>query len=119
MTHTEIQASVQKTASFTGAGVSISGITLDWTLKLQVSQLTAGAIARFTFQESVDGFTTVLAGPTWEFKGDIEASFDHVKSVKKQDFPGMDFGVSGGQLRLALTELTAASSVTFHGWSES
>jgi hypothetical protein len=119
MVHTEIQASIQKTAVFTGSGVDISGITADWTIKLQVSQLTAGSIARFVFEESVDGFTTTFGGPTWEFKGDIESTFDKVKSIKKQDFPGLVFGTSGGKIRLHLTELTASSSVTFHGWSES
>lgn len=119
MVHTEIQANVTYTAVFTGAGVSIASLGTNWTLKLQVSALTAGAIARFVFEESPDGFTTVFAGPVFEVQGGLTSNADIVQHAKWDMWPGVPFGTAGESLRLHLTKLTAASSVTYHAWSES
>lgn len=118
MTHTEIQANVTKTASFTGAGVDVSALGLDWTLKIQVGTLTAGAVARFEFDDTVTGFTTTFAGPTVEILGEVASTYDKVRSFKRNQFPGLSVGVANSLLRLKLTQLTAASSVTYHAWME-
>lgn len=118
MTHTEIQANVTKTAAFTGAGVDVSALGTDWTLKLQVGALTAAAVARFEFDDTVDSFTTSTSGPTFEIIGKVESSYDHVKSIKKANFPGLRVGVSNAQVKLKLSELSAGASCTYHAWME-
>lgn len=117
MTHTEIQANVTKTATFTGSTVDVSGITGDWTLKLQVSSLTSGLDARFTFEDSVNDFTASLAGPSFSFLGEIDAAQDKVVSIKKQGFHSLRLGTSGGGLHLKLASM-GVGSVTYHAWLE-
>ena len=118
MTHTEIQASVTKTAAFSGAGVDVSGLGTDWTLKLQVGTLTAGAVARFEFDDTTNAFTTTVAGPTFEFIGEVAAAYDHVKSIKRANYPGLPVGVASGSMQLKLTKLTSGASCTYHAWIE-
>jgi|SRR5665213_1152691 len=117
MVHTEIQANVTKTAAFTGSGVDVSALGLDWTLKIQVGQLSPGVVARFEFDDTVNSFTTTAAGPVTEFLGDVEPSFDHVRSFKRNQFPGLAVGISGAKLRLVLSQL-GVGTCTYHAWME-
>jgi hypothetical protein len=115
MTLTELQARVTKTASFTGSGLDVSGITGDWTIKVQVEALADGTAVnvpnvRFGLEDTVTDWTASLAGPTISFKGTLAKSFDKVKSFKKQDFPSLRLGVASSQLRLKLLELSAYAS---------
>jgi hypothetical protein len=115
MTLTEIQARVTKTASFTGSGIDVSGITGDWTIKLQVEALADSTAVnvpavRFGFEDTVTDYTASIVGPTISFKGTLAKSYDKVKSFKKQDFPSLRAGVVSGQLRLKLLELSAYAS---------
>ena len=119
MTHTEIQASVTKTATFTGSFVDVSALGAGWTIKLQVQKLLSGNICRLSFEDTPDGGTTVFTGPTWSFKGDIESSFDKIHSIKAQDFPDLSVGSAGNQIRLHLTNLSSPGSITYHAWMES
>jgi hypothetical protein len=134
MTHTDIQALVAKTAAFDGAGVSISGITGDWTLVLEVYNLTAGATVRFVFEDSVDAFSSdVAAGPSFSVTGQVGDgsgvlpaagtgySPDIIRfSIKKKDFPDFRAGTASATTRLSLTRINGSSpSVVYHGWLES
>jgi hypothetical protein len=137
MTLTEVQARVTKTASFVGSSVDVSGMTGDWTLKLQVEALSDSTAVnvptvRFGFEDAVlADFTGALTGPTIDFKGTLAKSYDKVKSFKKQDFPGLRIGVTSGILRLKLLELSAYASgaviptttttgtCTYRAWVES
>lgn len=118
MTLTEIQARVTKTASFIGSGIDVSGITGDWTLKLQVESLTDQKLMRLAFEDTVNDYTASLAGPTISFKGALASSYDKVKSFKKQDFPGLRLGTASAQLRANLTALDSAAIVVFRAWLE-
>ncbi len=118
MTHTEVQAYVTKTAAFTGSTVDVSGITGDWTLKLQVGALSAGVDARFTFEDTVTDFTASLAGPSFSFLGELDLAQDRVKSIKKQDFHSLRLGVTSGFLHLKLASM-GVGSVSYHAWIES
>lgn len=118
MTHTDIQANVTKTAAFVGSGVDVSALGLDWTLKIQVSNLSSGVIARFEFDDTVNSFTTTAAGPVTEFLGTVDVSYDHVRSFKRNQFPGLAVGISGAKLRLQLSQMSAAGTVTYHAWLE-
>ena len=121
MTFLEIQSQITKTAAFTGSGVDISGITGDWTLKLNMSNLADSSttpIVRFAFEDTVNDYTASLAGPTVSFKGAIAKSYDKVKSFKKQDFPDLRLGTGSAQLRLKLSNIESGGSCTYRAWLE-
>jgi hypothetical protein len=118
MTLTELQARVSKTAAFTGAGVNVSGITGDWTIKLQVESLTAAKKARFVFEDTVDDYTASLAGPAFSLSGQLSASSDKVKSFKKADFPSLRLGAGSAQLRLKLSEIDGSATCVYRAWLE-
>lgn len=121
---TPVQASVTKTATFNGASIAIDNTvfptTPSWTLVLLVSVTGPDTVARFTFQDSVDAFTTPLAGPGTAVTGGIS-----VRAGEKRytwcsyDFPDLRFGVASAVLRLALTRITGTSpTVTYSAWFE-
>jgi hypothetical protein len=125
MTLTEIQSQVTKTAAFGGVWLDTSGVkygdgsVADWTLKINVSALADGNSARFQFDDSVNGGTANIAGPTFSIKGKIEASYDKVRSFKKQDFPDLRLGQATSAIRLQLTDIQGTSpSVTYRAWIE-
>ena len=119
MTLTDVQASVTKTAAFTGTGIDVSGFTGDWTIKIQVQSMTAAKNVRFGFIDTVNDFTASVSGPTFSFTGQIAASFDKVKSFKKQDFADLRLGVASAKLRLDVSRMDSAASVTYKAWIES
>jgi hypothetical protein len=116
---TTIQAPTTKSAAFQGAGVDVSGITGDWTLKIRVTKLTAGKTVRFQFSDTVDNFTTVTAGRTLSFAGEISPAADVTRSVQKYDFPQLRMGVASAKVRLEITAIDAGGSVDYTAWVES
>lgn len=137
MTHTDFQAKVAKTAAFQGASVDISGITGDWTLVLEVYGLDATDTVRFQFSDSVDAFTTVVAGPTVAVTGQlgsnsptdsggasaglVGAYFPNPRrfTFKKADFPDYRCGTASAVGRLEITRITGTGpSVTYMGFIE-
>lgn len=123
MTHTQVQ--VKSTATGIGvasggssiASIDISAITSDWTLVLEILGLDSGDGASFAFEDSVDAFTTPVAGPTVSVTGQIgsggtsTSTFSNPKrySFKKEDYPGLRFGTTSAVLRLNVTRLTGSS----------
>jgi hypothetical protein len=127
---TTIQAQVSKTATFQGASIDVHAIATPWTIVLEVQAQTAGAVTRFQITDSVNAFSSSLAGPTWSFTGQIgnpSAAIQNLKyssvkrvSIKQQDFPDLNIGVASGVIRCDLTDITGASaSVTYQSWLES
>jgi hypothetical protein len=116
---TTIQAPITKSAAFQGAGVDVSGITGDWTLKIRVTKLTAGKTVRFQFSDTVDNFTAVTAGRTLSFAGEISPAADVTRSVQKYDFPQLRMGVASAKVRLEITAIDAGGSVDYTAWVES
>lgn len=129
MTITTVQAKVAKTGAFNGASIDISGMTGDWTLVIEIMlQSGTNPISRFSFQDSVDAFTTPLAGPGVSVAGIIGGATGtgpatNVKryTFQKRDFPDMRFGTASAVLRLALLALdgSGSPSVTYQSWIES
>lgn len=121
MTITQVDSQT-KTASFTGTGIDISGITGDWTLKINVSSMSDSGSStpqvRFAFEDTVNDYTASLAGPTVSFKGALTNVADKVKSFKKQDFPDLRLGTASAQLRLKLSNIESGGSVTYRAWLE-
>lgn len=118
MTMTDVQPYVGKSAAFVGAGVDISAILGDWTVKVQVAGLTQGKKARIAIEDSVDAFGTFLAGPAFSFLGGFGTENDHVRSFKKADFPSLRFGVASAVLRAKLAEIDPAASCSYKVWIE-
>ncbi len=118
MTREFIQAKVTKTGSFDGTThVDISAITGDWTVYLRVIALTGAA--RFEFQDAiVTDFTTKLTQKAFSVQGTMTDIAPVVLSYKKAVCPQSRFGVTSGELRLCLTDLTASGSVTYEAWLE-
>lgn len=128
MTITSVQAKVRKTAAFDGSSIDISAITGDWTLVLEVmDQDGTSPLTRFQFTDSVDAFTTPVAGPTASVSGTLGArgSTPAEPNTKrytwqKRDFPSMRFGTGSAVLRLSLTLISGTSAgVTYQAWIES
>ena len=122
MTITTVDTQSAKTATYTGTGISVSGITGDWTLKLQIQSLTTSdastPVVRMEFDDTVNAFTASIAGPTCSFKGSLSSSADQVRSWKKQDFPDLRLGVANAQLRLSLTNISANTTIAYNAWLE-
>ena len=123
MTLTEVQSQVTRTSIATGAAIDTSGITGDWTLKINVQQLSNSGSAtpqiRLGFQDTFNSWTASLAGPTVSFKGALSYPSDKVKSFKRADFPDLAMGAAGCQLRLSLLNMVGGDSVTYQSWIES
>jgi len=118
MTMTEVQARTTQTAAYTGASVDVSGITQDWTLKLQVEALTAADNARFVFEDTINDWTASVAGPTCDVYGLLTKENDKVYSWKKADFPSLRLGTVSAGLRLKLGYANTTMSVTYRAWLE-
>lgn len=118
MTFTEIQAAVSKTAAFSGSAIDISGITGDWTLKIQVESLTDAKTVRLGFEDTVNDWTASVVGPTVSFVGAIAAAYDKVFALKKKDFPDLRLGTNSAQLRCSVLRIASAATVKYRAWVE-
>jgi hypothetical protein len=122
MTITTVQTQTTQTAAFTGPSIVVSGITSDWTLKLNVAAMSDSGsstpLVRFSFEDTVNDFTGSLAGPAISFKGAVSSSADRVASFKKADFPDLRLGVANAELHLKLTNIESGGTVTYSAWLE-
>jgi hypothetical protein len=111
MTRLELQAQTTQTSAFDGAGVDISGIAGDWTITVEVFNLSAGSVAVLSFEDSVDSFSNHLEGPDFCLQGPIQTTSAGAKvmSVKKSQFPSLRFGTPSATLRLRLISLNGVS----------
>lgn len=113
MTLKNIQAQTTQTGAFTGSNVDTSGISGDWTLKIDVNGLTAGASARFVIADNPGGGTAFVAGPSFHFFGQLSPNIDNQKSVKKAQWPSFVMGGAGNLLQVQLVYLTPGASVSY------
>jgi hypothetical protein len=116
MARTVIQAAVTKSAPFTpGAGVDISGLSIDSTLWLVVSNSNGAGLIRMHFEDSVNAFTAFLVGPSTSFKGRAKP---YNRSWRlNRDWPGLRLGTPSAVLRLVLDTI-AAANVTYSAYIE-
>jgi hypothetical protein len=114
-----VQAETTQTAPFNGPAIDISTVPNNsWTLVLEARSSTADS-ARFCVQDSVDAFTTVVAGPSVEVNGANTLRNTRRWSFTQRDFPDMRFGTASAVLRLALLKLSGTSpSVQYRAWVE-
>ena len=123
---TDITTGVQ-TVTATGAvapttGLSISGITGDATLVLEVVSLSSASgtpSARIQFEDSTNGFTGVNALWVWDAPGGTAGQYSVRVSKRKYELPNSLFGVSSAVLRANVTVLAGTTpSLSLHAWLE-
>lgn len=111
----QLEPLATRSAAHTGTSYAIDSSVFttgvpDWTVTLEIRSLSAGATARFSIQDSVDAFTTVIAGPTFEVGpgltgtgAQVGQTYPKYFSFTRKDFPGLRFGVASAVLRVSLT----------------
>ncbi len=125
-TITSLQASTTQTAGFDGSVVDVSGLSGDFTVKIQVSSLTAGKTARLALEDAAAA--TFPASPTpantaWviQVKGQIGSAYDRVFSIHSRDLPhsaASVFGQTNGKFRISLIGIDSGASITYSAWLE-
>ena len=112
--------SATETTTHQGAGVSVSGITGDYTIKLLVTATTAEA--RIVIEESSDGVNWKPLS-IWNFAPGTLPVEGEMVSFRKRQAAGTDLaGTDGAELRLNLLELNPvyelSPSITYDAWVE-
>ena len=128
---TDITTSVQ-TVTATGAvtptaGVSISGMTADATIVVEVIQLSSAATAKLSLESSTISFSSVTSEWEIDIQGQIgQSSYTQNAynpcsarfSKRLYEIPNAPFGTASALLRVNVLQLTAASSLSLHAWIE-
>lgn len=124
------QQSVSATGAVTPtAGVDVSGITGDFMINIDVQSLTAGKTARIQIEDTTNAFTASTAlfvdnltgligqgGTSW-----VAGTYNPVtfkRTIRKQDLPNSNFGVSGGKCRVNVTAIDSSASLSLNAWIE-
>ena len=132
MNRIAVQTKVQATGPFIGDGVNVSTVTENaWTLVIEIINMTPSTTARFTFEDSADGFVSdILPGPPVSVEGQIGDGSGNAAgfspntlrySFTEYDFPDLRIGVSACALRLNLTRLSGNNgrpSIVYQSWIE-
>lgn len=136
-TLTDLTTGVQ-TVTATGAltptaGVSISGISGDFTVCMEVIELTAGKTCRVQIEDSTNAFTASnalwvedftgqvgenVAYSTGFAQGDYNPTTDK-RTIRKYQRPNNLFGTASAVLRANVTVIDSSASISIHCWIES
>lgn len=125
-TCTDITTGVQ-TVTATGAvapttGLSISGVSGDATIVIEVSTLSSvsgTASARIQFEDSTNGFTNATALWIYDVPTGIAGQYSKRVSQRKYQLPNNQFGVSSAVLRVNVTALAGTTpTLSLHAWLE-
>ena len=112
MTRTVLQASVSKTASFNGAGVSIASLTAPAMVQIDVTSLTSAAVVIFEIQTSTDAFATdVRTEKAFTFKGPLASTYPISVMVNSYEMAGLRVGTASATMRIALTYISTGTVV--------
>jgi hypothetical protein len=101
-------------------GLSVATNAGDYTLAIEVTNLTAGATARIQIEDTTNAFTGVNALAVWDITGQVESGSQSIKNTwRKYQLPDSKFDVSSGAIRVNVTQLNGSSpSLTLHAWIE-
>ena len=127
-----IQTKTAQTAPYNGSAVSVITVPENyWTLVLEIMNQTPNTTTRFTFEDSVDGFTSdIMAGPSFSVTGQIgdgsgsaDGFHPDVKryTITQNDYNDLRIGVVSSDLRLCVTDINGnngSPSVVFQSWIE-
>ena len=118
MTITEVWDGAITTAGAQATEVDISGITGDWTLKLQIESLTAAKKIVLAFEDTVDSFSAALAGPSYNTVGAVTLTADKVVSWTYRNWPSMRFGTGSAEIRLNCISIDGSATCVCRAWIE-
>ena len=104
---------VEATGTLDGPAVDISGLDGKWEFVLHVLFLSPGKRAVFQVQGSLDGFATLIPGPTFNPSGEVKSTAPRKFVAGGGDFPSLPFGKPGAKLRLSLAALDPDTSVRY------
>src|SRR6202012_1640595 len=101
-------------------GLSVASNAGDYTLAIEVTNLTAGATARLQLEDTTNAFTGANALAVWDITGQVESGAQSLKKTwRKYELPDSKFDVASGAIRLNVTQLNGTSpSLTVHAWIE-
>jgi hypothetical protein len=123
-TPTDITTGSQ-TVTTTGAvtpttGLAVASLTGDYTVAIEVSNLTAGATARLQLEDTTNAFTGATALLVWDVTGQVQSGTQSIKKTwRAYELPDSKFGVSNGKYRINVTALDGSTpSLTVHAWIE-
>jgi hypothetical protein len=108
----------------------ISSVTLDWTLRLRIDALAAGANVVVAFQDSADGFvsdirtiaTAAFTGANYQFSATVSPQFtgtDTSREWRKYDLMAARFGVASAAIRVYVQEFDVSAGLVLTAWYES
>lgn len=124
---TAIQTTISSTGAVNSGNLDISGITGDWTIKVEIQSLTSATgtpTLTLQIEDSVNAFTAVIAQHVKQFKGPINpngtaGSGSIYYEIRKYDCPNMRFGTSSAVARLNATVLGGGTpSCILAAWVE-
>lgn len=117
----------QQTVTATGAvtptaGLDISAITGDFTVKLRVQNLSSASgtpKARITLEDSVTGFTASLPAAEIDVQGSVQTKAEQAFSWRKYQLPSVRAGVTSAVLRVNVVGLSGTTpTLTLDAWLE-
>lgn len=112
-----LQALVTKTATFNGSGLDISGVSGDFTIVLEITQLTANAgqtpKVAFAISDTVDAFTNKITRATFNTAGAVnqDGKQHGLKMTwRRRDLQGIRGGTTSANLRLELVDISGTGA---------
>jgi len=118
MTLTTLMASATKTAVYDDAGIDISALSADSTIKVRVTALTAAKRVRIVLYDSVNAFSAKIPVAAFALLGGLAASYPVTLAFSKKTLNYCRFGVTSAVLRLSIDGIDGATSVTLEAWIE-
>lgn len=116
---TGLQTGITATGAVTPtAGLDTSGITGDWTIKVNIPANTAAKNVRIAIETSVNAFTAATQEMVLDISGAIGAAYDKVFSVRKYQCPASVIGTSSAVTRANVQAITASDSLSIQAWIE-
>jgi hypothetical protein len=120
ITRTTLLAKTTQTAATANAGVDVSGITGDFTIKIRVDALSPNAgSAKIQIEESTNSFTNAYTVFKQDFLGGLPPEGVTVSYRKYQSETTSLAGTASAKFRVNLIELNGTSpSITYEAWIE-
>ena len=116
---TGLQAGITATGAVTPTtGLDVSGITGDWTIKVEIPANTAGKKARLVIESSANGFTASVPELIVDISDKTLAASDRVFSVRKYERPSHGLGVTSAVLRARVDKIDSGNSLSVQAWIE-
>lgn len=123
MARITITAKVARTTAAADAGVAVDNTTQGWTntprwkLRVIIGAGTTTTDARLQFEDTVDNFTTPLAGPVVLVGVPAGLGAPRHYTFSYRDFPNMKIGAGSSKIRTNLKTI-ANGSITYEAYLE-